>query len=686
MLAKLMNVYRKVIPVIFTETSPLRSSAIFLLTVGGIALNVAMPYIFNEVLVSFVGDSQLLASEAVSLTLISTFACAWSFSHILTILRKAMLSRIEVQATYHFAYKSIEHLMQQSLRFHTTQQMGNHVDLLGRCYKAIPELIGQSFINVVPTTLEVTLASSVLAYFYGPLLGLSLTGTLVVYGVYNAATAPLLIQAEEERLQKIIQSHSKTLNLLTHYETVHTFNNLEHELRKLSDYFSQTKLAEIKSTLLPNKIALGQMIILGIGFTIISLYLGHGVLMNEYTSDDFIIISYYLIQFAMPLNSFGNAINKIYTNVIDLDKVMQFLETAPEILDMYPQRQLQIKKETAAIIFDHVCFKYDHDHFILNDVSFAIQPGEKIGLVGVNGAGKSTIAKLLLRFYDVNSGQVKVNNQDIRNISISSLRDAISIVPQAPSLFNDTLRNNVRYGNLTANDAETSEALIQANVDKFIPELSNGLETMVGERGLKISGGQLQRIAIARALLKRKKSHIFIFDEVTSALDNNQVEKIKKILDEVTKTTTTLWITHQLALLENADRIIVLDKGKVVAQGTHKELLLSNNIYCSMWYKQTNYKPTDATDTDTNDDSIITQVAASNMDDFVDDDEEQQLDEKKFNPKHHNNIRFFNTEKVKNIDPPDNSSQTNEETLPINIYGNEQEAHKNKRKERCGIM
>jgi ABC-type transport system involved in Fe-S cluster assembly fused permease/ATPase subunit len=684
MLAKLKNVYRKVIPVIFTETSPLRSSAIFLLTVGGIALNVAMPYLFNEVLVSFGGDSvQILTSEAVSLTLISTFACAWSFSHIIAILRKALLSQIEVQATYHFAYKSIEHLMKQSLRFHTTAQMGNHVDILGRCYKAIPELIGQSFMNVIPTTLEVTLASSVLAYFYGPLLGFSLAGTLVVYGIYNASVAaPLLIQAEEERLQKIIQSHSKTLNLLTHYETVHTCNNLEHELRELDDYFSQTKRAEIKSTLLPNKIALGQMIILGVGFTVISLYLGHGVLMKEYTSDDFIIICYYLIQFAMPLNSFGNAINKIYTNVIDLEKVMQFLETAPEILDMYPQRQLQVKKETAAIVFDHVYFKYDHDRFVLKDVSFTIQPGKKIGLVGVNGAGKSTIAKLLLRFYDVNSGQIKINDQDIRNISISSLRDAISIVPQSPVLFNDTLRNNVRYGNLTANDDETSEALIQANVDKFIPELSNGLETMVGERGLKISGGQLQRIAIARALLKRKKSHIFLFDEVTSALDSNQAEEIKKMLDEVTKTTTTLWITHQLALLENADKIIVLNEGEVVAQGTHKELLLSNNIYRSMWHKQAaNYKLKYAADTDTYDGSII-QAAASDQYDFVDDGQEQRL----FNPKHNNNIRFFNPEKEKNIEPTDNSSQNDDETLPINIYGNEPEAHENKRRERCGIM
>ncbi|MDB4193883.1 ABC transporter ATP-binding protein/permease [Candidatus Pelagibacter sp.] len=496
-------------------------------------------------------------------------------------IRDALFSKVSQHSIRQISLTMFQHLHNLSLQFHLNRQTGALAKYIDRGTKGIDFLLRYVLFNIAPTFFEVFLVSGILFYLYGPWYAVV---TLVTIGLYSFLTFKItewrnvfrkrMNQADNDVSTKMIDS-------LLNFETVKYFNNEAFEANRLDQSLEEYELAANQSRHSLSLLNIAQTFIIMVGITIMLVMSVYGIKSGEINIGGFVVINAYMLQLYQPLNWLGSVYREIRQALTDMENMFSLLEVAPttnDDLEDIPQ------SNDAEIRFENISFDYDIRRTIIKNISFTVPNGKKVAIVGPTGAGKSTISRLLFKFYDPKEGNIFINNTNVNKISQNSLRKIIGVVPQDTVLFNDTIYYNIAYGNTGATKEEVISAAQNADIHDFITILPDGYETIVGERGLKLSGGEKQRVAIARTILKNPK--IFFFDEATSALDTSTEKEIQKNLENVSKGKTTLIIAHRLSTAANADNIIVLDQGTIIEQGTHESLLLKKGKYFEMWGKQ----------------------------------------------------------------------------------------------------
>ena len=496
-------------------------------------------------------------------------------------IRDALFSKVSQHSIRQISLTMFQHLHNLSLQFHLNRQTGALAKYIDRGTKGIDFLLRYVLFNIAPTFFEVFLVSGILFYLYGPWYAVV---TLVTIGLYSFLTFKItewrnvfrkrMNQADNDVSTKMIDS-------LLNFETVKYFNNEAFEANRLDQSLEEYELAANQSRHSLSLLNIAQTFIIMVGITIMLVMSVYGIKSGEINIGGFVVINAYMLQLYQPLNWLGSVYREIRQALTDMENMFSLLEVAPttnDDLEDIPQ------SNDAEIRFENISFDYDIRRTIIKNISFTVPNGKKVAIVGPTGAGKSTISRLLFKFYDPKEGNIFINNTNVNKISQNSLRKIIGVVPQDTVLFNDTIYYNIAYGNTGATKEEVISAAQNADIHDFITILPDGYETIVGERGLKLSGGEKQRVAIARTILKNPK--IFFFDEATSALDTSTEKEIQKNLENVSKGKTTLIIAHRLSTAANADNIIVLDQVTIIEQGTHESLLLEKGKYFEMWGKQ----------------------------------------------------------------------------------------------------
>ena len=495
--------------------------------------------------------------------------------------RDALFSKVSQHSIRQISLNMFRHLHNLSLQFHLNRQTGALAKYIDRGTKGIDFLLRYVLFNVVPTFFEIFLVSGILFYLYGPWYAII---TLTTIGLYSYLTFQITEWRNEFRKrmnQADNEVSTKMIDSLLNFETVKYFNNEKFEFKRLDESLEDYELAANQSRHSLSLLNVAQTFIIMIGITIMLVMSAYGIKDGVIDVGGFVVINAYMLQLYQPLNWLGSVYREIRQALTDMENMFSLLEVSTvskDNLEDMPQ------DNNAEIRFDKVSFDYDVRRTIIKDISFTVPNGKKVAIVGPTGAGKSTISRLLFKFYDPKAGGIYINNRNINNISQESLRQIIGVVPQDTVLFNDSIYYNIAYGNTEASKEKVISAAQNADIHNFILALPDGYETIVGERGLKLSGGEKQRVAIARTILKNPK--IFFFDEATSALDSSTEKEIQRNLENISKDKTTLIIAHRLSTAANADNIIVLDKGTIIEQGTHESLLLLKGKYFEMWEKQ----------------------------------------------------------------------------------------------------
>ena len=517
----------------------------------------------------------------VPVALIVGYGVARIISFTFVAIRDALFSKVSQHSIRQISLNMFKHLHNLSLQFHLNRQTGALAKYIDRGTKGIDFLLRYVLFNVVPTFFEIFLVSGILFYLYGPWYAVV---TLTTIGLYSYLTFQITEWRNVFR-KKMNQADNnistKMIDSLLNFETVKYFNNEAYEFNRLDKSLEDYELAANQSRHSLSLLNIAQTFIIMLGITIMLVMSAFGIKNGDIDVGGFVVINAYMLQLYQPLNFLGSVYREIRQALTDMENMFSLLEVSQvskDGLEDMPQSNV------AEIRFDKVSFDYDIRRTIIKNISFTVPNGKKVAIVGPTGAGKSTISRLLFKFYDPKEGGIYINNININKISQESLRRMIGVVPQDTVLFNDTIYYNIAYGNTDASKEEVIIAAKNADIHNFISTLPDGYETIVGERGLKLSGGEKQRVAIARTILKNPK--IFFFDEATSALDSSTEKEIQKNLESVSKDKTTLIIAHRLSTAANADNIIVLDKGIIIEQGTHKSLLLEKGKYFEMWGKQ----------------------------------------------------------------------------------------------------
>ena len=517
----------------------------------------------------------------VPVALIVGYGVARIISFTFVAIRDALFSKVSQHSIRQISLNMFKHLHNLSLQFHLNRQTGALAKYIDRGTKGIDFLLRYVLFNVVPTFFEIFLVSGILFYLYGPWYAVV---TLTTIGLYSYLTFQITEWRNvfRKRMNQADNNIStKMIDSLLNFETVKYFNNEVYEFNRLDKSLEDYELAANQSRHSLSLLNIAQTFIIMLGITIMLVMSAFGIKNGDIDVGGFVVINAYMLQLYQPLNFLGSVYREIRQALTDMENMFSLLEVSQvskDDLEDMPQSNV------AEIRFDKVSFDYDIRRTIIKNISFTVPNGKKVAIVGPTGAGKSTISRLLFKFYDPKEGGVYINNININKISQESLRKMIGVVPQDTVLFNDTIYYNIAYGNTNASKEEVIIAAKNADIHNFISTLPDGYETIVGERGLKLSGGEKQRVAIARTILKNPK--IFFFDEATSALDSSTEKEIQKNLESVSKNKTTLIIAHRLSTAANADNIIVLDKGIIIEQGTHKSLLLEKGKYFEMWGKQ----------------------------------------------------------------------------------------------------
>jgi ATP-binding cassette, subfamily B, heavy metal transporter len=501
---------------------------------------------------------------------------------VLTQARDGIFAKVAMNAVRRLAYRTFEHMHQLSLRFHLERKTGGLTRVLERGRNAIETIVRMVIMQLVPTVIELGLIVAVLLYQFDWRYVVVILGVVALYMAYTYKATEWRIGIRRRMNDSDTEANVKAIDSLLNYETVKYFVAEEREARRYDRAVARYEEASVQAYVSLAVLNAGQAIIFTIGLAAVMVMCAYGIKQGTNTIGDFVMINAMMIQLYQPLNFMGMVYREIRQAVIDIERMLAILAREPEIKDKPGAKPLVVKRGT--IRFENVRFAYEPEREILKGISFEVPAGHRVAVVGPSGAGKSTISRLLFRFYDVSGGLISIDGEDIRDVTQKSLRTAIGMVPQDTVLFNDTIRYNIRYGRWEASNAEIEQAAKLAQIDDFIKLAPKGYDTEVGERGLKLSGGEKQRVAIARTILKAPP--ILLLDEATSALDSHTEREIQDALERVSENRTTLVIAHRLSTIIGADEIIVLDQGVIVERGTHHQLLAEGGLYASMWNRQ----------------------------------------------------------------------------------------------------
>ncbi len=542
--------------------------------------NVGIPLVLKEIVdLLEKGDKLLLV---LPLSLLLGYGALRLSSSLFNELRDAVFARVRYRAMRRLSNRVLNHLHDLSLRFHLERQTGAISRDLERGTRSVSSILNYMVFSILPMLVEFSLVAVVLLTQYDIVFTLVTFGTVAVYIGFTLLITEWRMEYRHAMNKLDSQANSQAFDSLINYETVKYFGNERLELERFDGTLSQWEENAVKSQTSMSLLNFGQGGIIAIGVTLIMIFATDGVVQGEMSIGDLVLVNAFMLQLFIPLNFLGIVYRQIKYSLADMDLIFKLLKQEPEITDA-PDAQPLVLRE-GEVRFAHVDFSYQKEREILHDVDFTIRPGEKVAVVGHSGAGKSTLSRLLFRFYDVTGGRVLLDGQDVRSVTRDSLRAVIGIVPQDTVLFNESILYNLSYGRPDASRDEIESAARIAHIADFIDSLPDGYETVVGERGLKLSGGEKQRIAIARAMLKRPR--ILVFDEATSSLDTKTEQAIQETLKEVAKDHTTLVIAHRLSTVVDADRILVMEQGGILEQGTHRELLAINGRYRQMWQLQ----------------------------------------------------------------------------------------------------
>jgi ATP-binding cassette, subfamily B, heavy metal transporter len=497
-------------------------------------------------------------------------------------LRDAVFAKVTQRSIRRVALKVFEHLHNLALRFHLERQTGGMSRDIERGTAGIRFLLNFMLFNILPTILEIGFVAAILLVKYDPWFCIVTLVTLVVYIAFTLWVTEWRMIFRRNMNEMDSKANTRAIDSLLNYETVKYFNNEGFEARRYDETLQSWEKAAVRNQTSLSFLNIGQGAVIAAGVTILMLMAGQGVVRGTMTIGDLVLVNAFLIQLYMPLHFLGFVYREIRHSLADMERMFGLLAQNTEVSDRPEARDLNIRG--GEIRFEHVGFGYDDRRMVLQDVSFDVPSGHKVAVVGSSGAGKSTLSRLLFRFYDATSGRILIDGQDIRDVTQKSLRRAIGIVPQDTVLFNDTIYYNIAYGQPDATREEIIEAARSAHIHEFVETLPDKYDTIVGERGLKLSGGEKQRVAIARTLLKNPP--ILVFDEATSALDSRTEKAIQAELQEIATNHTTLVIAHRLSTIMDADQILVMEHGQIVERGTHGELLARDGAYAHMWALQ----------------------------------------------------------------------------------------------------
>lgn len=503
-------------------------------------------------------------------------------------LRDALFAKVIFRSVRRIASQILAHLHELSLQFHLQRQTGGISRDIERGSRGISFLMNFMIFNILPTLVEIGLVTAILLINYDSIFAIITTSTILIYIFYTLIITEWRMRYRRRMNEMDSQANNQAIDSLINYETVKYFNNEELEVSQYDKKLASWEKSAIHNQTSLSVLNIGQGIIISAGLTALMLLAGQGVVDGQLSLGDLVLINAYLLQLYMPLGFLGFVYREIRHSLADMERMFHLLEQQKEISDNDDAKDIDIS--LGEVKFVNVGFSYHPDRVILKNISFTAKAGQKLAIVGPSGSGKSTIIRLLYRFYDPQMGHIEIDNQDIKHVTQNSLRKHIGIVPQDTVLFNDTIYHNIAYGKPSANTEAVTAAAKQANLHDFIQQLPDGYNTIVGERGLKLSGGEKQRLAIARTLLKNPK--VLCFDEATSALDSHSEQRIGKEIINISLNKTTLVIAHRLSTIIDANQILVMDKGEIIEQGTHQQLLAQNGVYASMWQLQQSHTET----------------------------------------------------------------------------------------------
>ncbi len=568
----------------------LRVVMAFVLLIGAKFVTVALPFTYKWATDALVAISEgkappqhaLIAILSAPLALVVVYGALRVTMALLTQLRDGLFAKVALHAVRRLARTTFEHMHALSLRFHLERKTGGLTRVLERGRNGIEELVRLVILQMVPTFIELALVFGILLFVFDWRYALAVLATITVYMVFTYHATEWRISIRRRMNESDTEANAKAVDSLLNYETVKYFGAEGRETARYDRSMARYEAASVSTYTSLAVLNAGQAVLFTIGLTVIMVLAALDIAAGQRTIGDFVMVNAMLIQLYIPLNFMGMLYREIKQAITDIEIMFAILARNPEIEDRAGAKPLVVGK--GAIRFENVRFTYEEGREILKGVSFEVPAGKTVAIVGPSGAGKSTISRLLFRFYDVSGGRIAIDGQDIRNVTQASLRAAIGVVPQDTVLFNDTIRYNIHYGRADATIAEIEEAARQAQIDDFIRSAPHGYDTEVGERGLKLSGGEKQRVAIARTILKGPP--ILLLDEATSALDSYTEREIQESLDRAARGRTTLVIAHRLSTVVAADEILVLDEGNIVERGNHAELLAQRGLYAGMWNRQ----------------------------------------------------------------------------------------------------
>jgi ATP-binding cassette, subfamily B, heavy metal transporter len=577
-----LKAVRRLAPYLWPPDWGLRGRVLLSLAflIGAKVINVYVPLLYKGAVDALSPGHAAVITVPVALVI--GYGIARVGAQLFAELRDAVFAKVGQRAVRRLALATFRHLHALSLRFHLERQTGGLSRAIERGIRGTEFLLSYMLFNVVPTLFEILLVCAILWGLYRASFALATLATIIAYIVFTFSVTDWRIKFRREMNERDSEANTRAIDSLLNFETVKYFANEEHEAQRFDQALRAYEHAAVRSQTTLSALNIGQGIIIASGLVTVMLLAGFGVAAGRMTVGDFVLVNSYLVQLYSPLNVLGMVYRNIKQSLTDLESMFRLLSVKAEIEDRPGAPALAVSQ--GEVVFDRVSFHYDPRRPILEEVSFRVPPGGTVAIVGPSGAGKSTIARLLFRFYDVNAGAIRIDAQDLRDVTQDSLRRAIGVVPQDTVLFNDTVRYNIAYGRPGASDADIEEAARHARIHDLIASLPDGYQSQVGERGLKLSGGEKQRVAIARVILKSPR--ILIFDEATSALDTKTEQEIQANLDEVSTGRTTLIIAHRLSTVVNADEILVLDQGRIVERGDHAALLAEGGVYAAMWARQ----------------------------------------------------------------------------------------------------